>query len=339
MVPKYYNKIPDTYIRKLAKTKGLPVRGIEIRTMISELTKKGHVKALEYLENQFRFAEGTTSLTICRPDEQFPTKSNTPEKFVQTLLKEKWITEEQVNSEWQPKLKDSIQLCGLYLDGNDVYVKMVVAQEQNRRVDYDTEVFRYAKYAAAIIHFASGVIEIRCGFSERDDYTKFLMKAMGFGPKKWHSLTRVTKKEAQAISAMLKGGLASEQIAIQSNVGSLRFNAKRNVDLQNDPAYQILKSAIEAAGYSTDDTMDETFNFDFLDPQTGILVPISIVINLKKGGLRFKGAVTQAAIEHVLEAFVNVLYVSRGDDFFKEVASTQEPESSDNNDDVDDEDE
>ncbi|GAB6174494.1 hypothetical protein JCM15765_39720 [Paradesulfitobacterium aromaticivorans] len=117
----YY--IPKRIINSLAKVKKIKIRGESIDKVIEELEKEGLTNTLEYLDEQFRFAEATKALTVCKPERSFPESANTAEKFVNKLIKEKKITQGQVGTLWECRYSSKIKLCGIIQDGSDVFIK------------------------------------------------------------------------------------------------------------------------------------------------------------------------------------------------------------------------
>jgi hypothetical protein len=309
-----YRNIPDKIIRQLASNIKIKHRGLNVVEIIEEIQKVGHGDKLDYLENQFRYARSARGINICKPESKFPTHANTPEKFIEHLIKSCVITEEQLETEWQPELKPIIQLCAIHRDGNDVYLKMVEKKTRVARTGYDTTLVSYASHTCAVIHFSDEVFELRCAFTYRKQFVDFIMKLMGFPqPYKWYPIAPMTKEEAKNISLLLQSALASTQIAMPTSVGSLRFNAaEKGVDLRDNPDLVKITSAISSLGLPTDDTLDEIGYFEFTDPVCNITLPVSYEINLVKGGFKFNNSlVTESVIEQVLVAFIKVCFVDR----------------------------
>ncbi|MBK5432011.1 hypothetical protein [Bacillus sp. TH25] len=305
----YFN-IPKKYIKKLASLHNIKHYGRDINDVIEDLIQLKLGWQLEHLHNQFRFTDG--NLTICKPDSQFPNKSKDASSFVKSLIEDKYITQSQIDTEWQPPLLKELKLCAIYRDGEDVYLKMVEAKDTIRKSGYDTEPGVYASTSSAVIHFGDQVIELRCAYNERNKYKDFIMKILGYGqPYKWTYTSIVTKDEAKIMCQMLSAGLASTQIAIPATVGSLVFNGVQNVDLRNDEWFSKITKAITDLGLPTDDTMDEVCFFKYIDEKTQLPIEVSFEINLKNGGFKFKKKVTEAVYEHVLEAYIYVAYTMR----------------------------
>ncbi|EWG12708.1 hypothetical protein [Cytobacillus firmus] len=304
-----YLNIPSKYIKKLAKANKVLHSGREINDVISDLIEQGHKEKLEYLENQFRFT--SSNLSIFKPDSNFPTKSATAEKFIETLISERVVEQNKINTEWQPALSEHIKLCSVAVDGSDVYLKMVERKSSVRKTGWRKEPDYYAYVTSAVIHFSDKVIELRCAYSDRKKYAGFIMKLMGFPePYKWTYTTIVTKEEAKQMCDILSAGLSSTQIAIPSTVGSMRFNGKKNINLRNDDTFSKIKNAItQVVGLPTDDTMDETCFFKFEDSVTEIEIDVAFEVNLKNGGFKFTKEVTEKVYEHVLEAYIYVCYI------------------------------
>jgi hypothetical protein len=304
-----FEDIPSKFIRQLAKENKVKHRGRDISEVIGELEDGGAKGSLEYLEAQCRYAGSNLTIVKTNP---FPEKSSKTEKFLHTLVNEKYISGNQIGSEWEPTLKQNPQLCAIHVDGSDVYLKLVEGKTTYRKKGYSSYPEMYATFSSAVIHFSDQVIELRCSYTDRKKYTDFIMKMMGFGePYEWAPITIVTKDEAKSICSLLSAGVSSTQIEIPSTVGSMRFNGKKNINLRNDEWYTKIKEAIKGIGLPTDKTTDETCFFKFTDPVTNIEIDVSFEVNLTNGGFKFLTKVTEAVYEHVLEAFIQVCYTDK----------------------------
>ncbi|MFC5773679.1 hypothetical protein [Ectobacillus antri] len=304
-----YN-IPSKYIKRLASRHNVRHHGRDIEDVIADLVNLKLQDQLMYLHNQFLFTD--TNLTICKPDSAFPTKSKDADTFINSLITEKYINISQLDTEWKPPLSKELQLCAIYRNGEDVYLKMAEAKYTTRKNGWNSESGMYAATSCVVIHFNDQVVELRCSYNERKKYMEFVMKLLGYGqPYTWTYTTIVTKDEAKQMCELLKAGLASTQIAIPATLGSMTFNASRKVDLRNDVWFSKVTDAIEELGLPTNDTMDEVCFFDFEDPVTKILIEVSFEINLKNGGFKFKKKVTESVYEHVLEAYIYVAYTMK----------------------------
>lgn len=316
-----FENIPSKYIRQLAKKHGIKHRGKNENEIVNELVNAGKSDLINYLNNQFRYAG--KNLTLCKSDE-FPQKSKTPDLFIQSLINEKYITEDLIGKEWRPTLKPEIQLCAIDVDGSDVYIKLVEERTTIRKNGYSKSVYSYAHFVSAVIHFANEVIELRCPYNERTRYASYLMKLMGFRePYELVWLTHVTKDEAIEICKILSAGLSSTHIAIPSTVGSLVFNGRKGVNLRNDDGFRNIIGAIEKLGLPTNDTLDEICYFKFEDPVTQIEIDVSFEVNLKNGGFKFTTTVPEKVYEQVIDAFIKVCYVNK-QKALEEIASTDE---------------
>jgi hypothetical protein len=308
-----FSNIPEKFLRQLAALSKVKHRGRQHHEIINDISDQGHAEKLVYLDNQFRFTGlRGSNLTLCKPVSNFPDKSSDAEKFVNTLINEKYISSAQLGGEWRPSLSSDIKLCSVFRDGTDVYIKLVEGKQTRQKRDYDYEPAMYAHHTSVVIHFNDKVIELRCAYADRKKYSDYIMKIMGFGePYEWAPLTIVTKDEAKEICQMLKAGVSSRHIALPLSVGSLRFNAKEGVDLNSDAALKKMIKAINEAGIPTNDTMDETCYFKFVDSHTGIEIEVSFEVNLKNGGFKFTKPVTETIYENVLEAFIFVCFIQK----------------------------
>lgn len=306
------NNIPEPIIRELARKYGVKCRTRVIDEILLDLVDKGATENLHYLNKEFRYASSTRALTICKPEWHFPKKSQTAEEFMKTLHKEKGISTDLFGTEWNPELEPFIQICGLEVDGSDVYIKMVKEVQKVQKQGYNSVMVSQAYFTSAVIHFADQVIELRCAYTYRNEYAAYIMSILGFPqPYKWIPITSVTKDQAKQISNILSAGLVSTQVAIPSSVGSLRFNGKKGIDLRIDNTFSEMKIAIESIGLPTDDTLDEVCFFNFIDPRTQIMIPVHFEINLSNGGFKFLKRVTEKIIETVLDAFIQVRYLQK----------------------------
>ncbi|WP_199770747.1 hypothetical protein [Brevibacillus laterosporus] len=310
---KLYSNISEKHIRELAKINKISYRGKEIDDITKELIQNDHGNKLEYLNRQFRYAGTAVGLTICKPEANFPDKSKTADLFIRKLITERHITINQLGTEWQPQLSPEIQICSIEQDDNDVYLKLVEQKSTTRKSGYSTIPSTYAHFTSAVVHFSDGVIEVRCAYTYRKSYVEYLMRLLGFAePFKWHSLTTPTKEEAREISEMLSAGLCSTHVQIPTpSVGSLMFNAQKGIDLRDDETFIRMVSAIGELGIPTDDTVEETCNFDFEDPKTKIKISVTFVMDIRNGIFKFKKGVTEAVIETVMDAFILVCHIRR----------------------------
>jgi len=308
--------IPKRILDSLAKEKKIVYSGKPIDKVIEELEKAGFTDTLEYLEQEFRFAESTRALTICKPERSFPESANTAEKFIDKLIKEKKINPEQVGTLWERRLGQSIKLCGIIQDGADVFIRMVEQKIANRKRGWKPVREPYAFISSAVIHFSDQVVELRCGYNVRNHYLGFIKDLLGFPDdmksEEWTWLTSVTKEEAKRISELLSANLSSSHIAIPSTVGSLRFNGIKGIDLREDKVFKDIKHLIQTVlKLPTDETLDETCTLTFTDDVSKIVFFIVFEINILSGGFKFlQGTVSEKVIDIILEAFIKV-YLER----------------------------
>lgn len=325
-----YNNIAEGYVRTLAYKSGVKSRGRQKDEIVNDLKAKGSTYELDYLDKQFQFAGSATGLTICRPDHDFPHKSKTAEDFINMLVQEKHIKKDQIGEEWRVGFSPDIQICCVVQDGSDVFIKLVEGKQSTLNGWYSKQQNNYPHFTSLVIHFGPGLIELRCAHSYRDTFVEYIMKLMGFAqPYKWHSWTMVTKEQAKRISSLLQANLVSTEILLPSTVGSIRFTADRSdknkkVNLRNDPTLGAIVDKMNELDLPTDDTNDEVCDFDFTDPVTGIEFPVSFEINIKKGGFKFLKPVTEAIINHVLDAFIKVIASNKVNEAMQEIASSNE---------------
>lgn len=302
-----YSNIPTKYIRKFAKQHNVSHFGREIDDVITDLAELGLQDKMKYLNDQFRFSG--TNLSIWKPQDGFPNEINSAEEFLTILFSKSLVNIDNVGTEWEPPLNDQIQLCSVFIDGSDVYIKMVEGKRTFKRDGYRREPSLYAHFTTAVLHFADKVLELRCSYSEREKYAQYLISLMGgVKDQKWIPLTILNKEKAKLLCGRLSAGVSSTHISIPTTVGSVRFNGKKNIDLSGDAWFAKLTDAISKLGLPTDDTMDETCFFSFTDPITNVVIEVSFEVNLKNGGFKFTKSVTEKVIEHVLDAYIYVCY-------------------------------
>ncbi|UJA34265.1 hypothetical protein [Bacillus velezensis] len=307
-----FRSVPVTTIRKLAMKNNIKHRGKDIEDVIDELIENGHKDKLDYLQQQYTFAG--TNLTLIKTEDDFPESCKTSDDFLNKIIKDGHIRKDQINHQWEPKLRPGIHICAIQKRNNDVYLKLVVEKTAVRKKGYTTIEESYASYTTVVIHFSDQVIELRCAFTDRKKFAEYLMKMMGFGESydKWFSLTKTTKLEAVKISNLLSAGLVSTRINIPSSVGALRIMAKKQIDLRVDRTYSKLKEVIsEHANLPVDDIFDEVCEFTITDPVAEIEIPASFEIKLKKEGFKFNNSVPEIVYEQVIEAFIRVNYLDK----------------------------
>ncbi|MBN6890053.1 hypothetical protein ACUXCC_005574 [Cytobacillus horneckiae] len=301
-----YNNIPRTYLNQLAKAHKVVFTGRETDEVINGLIEKKQLNNIIYLNEQFKYT--STYMTLNKTEAPFPDKSKTPELFLETLIKEKYITKENINKEWQPPLSPGIKICAVKHDGSSVYLKLVEEKFYNKKRGYSSIVDSYASFTSVVINFGEDeFIQVRRPITEVNKYTDYIMNLMGFAKPYAHfTIPKLTRENAKELCDYLSAGVASRHIAIPSNVGSLRFNAKKGVNIANDLSYIKLTKAIEGIGYPTDHTMDETCFFTYTDSKTMISIETKFEVNITRGYFKFTKNVPEFVFDHVIDALVRV---------------------------------
>lgn len=301
-----YENIPKKYLNQLAKLNKVVYRGKFAEEIEENLISLGKEENLVYLNEQFKFP--ASYLSICKPESNFPDKSNTPEKFISTLIAEGIITRTQVNAEWQPSYTPQIKICAIKHEGQSVYIKLVEERFNARKTGYGTVPSSYAHLTSLVLHFGEEeLIELRCSAREVKKYAEYIMKLMGFAtPYKWFLVPKLTKQAAKDLCNMLSAGTASTHIALPSTVGSLKFNGKKGINLNIDQTYKSITTAIEQLGIPTDDTMEENCFYAFTDPITNIVIEVTFEVNIKSSYFKFTSAVPEVVVDHVLDTLVIV---------------------------------
>lgn len=317
-----FNNIPKTYLNQLAKANKVVFTGREIDEVIEGLLEKNQLNNLKYLNEQFKYA--SLHMTLSKTESPFPDKSKTPELFLSTLVKEKHIAKENINKEWEPILSPVIKICAVKREGSSVYLKLVEEKFYKKKKGYGSVTDSYASFTSVVIQFGQEeIIQVRCPVSEVDKYTKHVMHIMGFGkPYNSFPVPKLTKENAIELCKILSAGVASRHIAIPSNIGSLRFNGKKGINIANDQTFHMLNKAIQEIGLPTDQTMDETCFFNYIDEKTKVKVEARFEVNIQSGYFKFTKIVPEFVFDYVLEALVSVNNGSI--DSQKEIASTSE---------------
>ncbi|WP_339216310.1 hypothetical protein [Solibacillus sp. FSL W8-0372] len=315
-----YDNIPKKYLNQFAKVNSVVYKSKSPEDIEEELLNKGKEDELIYLNEQFKFP--ANYLSICKVESNFPDKSNTPENFIETLITERIIHISQVNSEWQPQYTPEIKICAIKHEGNSVYIKLVEEKVSSRRSGYGSATSSYAHLTSLVIHFGEEeLIELRCSAREAKKYMEYIMNLMGFAtPYKWFMVPKLTRAAAEQLCKLLAAGIASKHIALPTNVGSLKFNAKKSIDLEIDEAFKSITTAIEGLGLPTDDTMDVNCFYSYTDPKTNIVIEVKFEVNIKSSYFKFTSAVPEAVVDHVLDTLV---VVNASNTIIPEVAATE----------------
>ncbi|ADI25328.1 MULTISPECIES: hypothetical protein [Geobacillus] len=301
-----YRNIPSKYINQLAKIHKIKYTGRSDEEIINDLVQAGQREKLLYLNEQFKFAD--RFLNLCKTESNFPEKSKTPEKFLETLIAEGHINRNNINTEWEPSLNPSIQICAVKHEGATVYLKLVEEKVTLRKNGYSKIPLSYAHFTPVAIHFGSEeLIEVRCPYKEVKKYCEYIMKIMGFAlPYKYFTVPKLTKENAKKLCSLLSAGVSSTHILLPTSVGSMRLNGKKGVNLDADNTFKLITNAIEKLGIPTNDTSDETCFFSFQDPVTSIVIEAKFEVNIKKNYFKFTTEVPQIVVDHVLDALVMI---------------------------------
>ncbi|MGE7021976.1 hypothetical protein [Solibacillus cecembensis] len=301
-----YENIPKKYLNQFAKLNKVVYRGKFQEEIEEMLIENGKEAELVYLNEQFKFP--ANYISICKAESNFPDKSKTPEKFIDTLITEGVILSSQVNAEWQPTYTPEVKICAIKHEGNSIYIKLVEERFNSRRNGYGTIPSSYAHLTSLVIHFGEEeLIELRCSAREAKKYSEYVMKLMGFAtPYKWFLVPKLTKQAARQLCSLLSAGIASTHIALPSTVGSLKFNGKKGINLDIDNTFKSITTAIEGLGLPTNDTMDENCFYSYTDPKTNIVIEVTFEVNIKASYFKFTSAVPEIVVDHVLDTLVIV---------------------------------
>lgn len=302
----YFN-IKKKYLTQLAKEAEVKFWGKSEEEIIEDLLEEdGYEAKLDYLDDQFMF--GSVNLTLCQMEDNFPDKSNTPEKFIQSLVDEKVISRNQVNKEWEPTYNKSLQICAVRHEGSAVYIKVVEERINKRRNGYRSVASSYAHTTSMVLHFGEqNLIQLRCPHRESKKYAEYITTLMGFAqPAKWFAVPKLTVPAAKKLCELLSAGVEADHIALAGNVGSVRFHAVKGIDLHKDPSFAALKEKIEELGLDTSQSMDQHGSFEYKDPVTSIKVEAKFEVNIQGGFFKFTAEVPEFVIDHVLDSLMLV---------------------------------
>lgn len=302
-----YSNVNKKYINQLARAAEVKYFKRSEEEVIEDLLEKnGFREKMEYLEEQFKFR--SPYLTLCQPEDNFPDKANTPEKFLETLVVEKVIIRSNINQEWRPSLKPETQICAVKHEGSAVYLKVVEARSNTRKNGYESISSVYAHFTSIVINFDDeGIIQLRCATKDTKKYAEFIMVLMGFAqPAKWFAVPKLTVEAAKKLCDILSAGVASNHIALPCNVGSVKFHGKKGINLSEDESYKSITGKIEELGYNTDHTMEQSCFFHFEDARTSIKIEATFEVNIQSGHFKFTTEVPEVVIDHVLEALMMV---------------------------------
>ncbi|MBW4850958.1 MAG: hypothetical protein KZY73_03060 [Bacillaceae bacterium] len=311
-------------LNQYAKLKKVKFSMRDVNEIIEELSKEGCRDDLEYLNEQFKFS--SKHLTLCELEENFPETSNTPEKLLKFLIQNRGLKTNQIDTEWEPTLRPNLQLCAIKHEGSAVYLKFVEEKRTTRKKGYDSITIPYAHFISIVLIFGDKpLLQMRCAFTDIKKYRKQVLEFIGYSKDCEHfTVPKLTKKNAKRMCEHLSAGVSSSHISLPTSVGSIQFNGKRGVDLNNDHTFSALTSAIKNLGYPTDHKMDEKCNFKYTDPRTAVEIETVFEVNYGKGYFKFTKEVPESVVDHVLDVLVKVDMEDKQEIHKKEVAATQE---------------
>lgn len=304
---KYRNIIKrKNYLNQLAKAHEVTYYKRSESEIIDELVKNGHKEKLDYLEDQFKFS--SSHLTLCQLEEFWPEHTSSPEKLLSYLIKKGVINSTNIDTEWQPELRERPQLCAIKHEGSAVFLKFVEKKTGVRKSGYSSTISVYAQFTSFVIVYGEEPhIQMRCPFKEIKKYMEFLLTFIGFGkPCKYFTVPKLTKKNAAKICEYLSAGVASRHIILPATVGSVLFHGTKGTDLSTDNTYEEINNAIKKLGLPTDDTADEKCIFKYKDTKTSIEIETTFEVQYKKGYFKFLKEVPECVVDHVLDTLILV---------------------------------
>ncbi|MCY9372225.1 MULTISPECIES: hypothetical protein [Bacillus] len=299
------------YLNQLAKNCKVKFYSRTAEEIIEDLIHEGHKEKLDYLNEQFKFS--SLHLTLCELYEEWPENVNTPEKLLTFLIEKRNISPSYIDTEWQPPLNPSFQLCAIKHEGSAVYLKFVEEKSTLRKSGYSSTVSKYAQFTSVVLNFGEKPrIQMRCAFTDVDKYIKFVMTFIGFQkPCGYLTVPKLTRENAVKICNHLSAGVASRHILLPTTVGSVQFNGKKGTDLSNDGTFNRITTAIQDLGLPTDHTMEEKCTFKYTDPKTSIEFVTNFEVNFDKGYFKFTKEVPESIVDHVLDILVRVYMEDR----------------------------
>ncbi|BFH11198.1 hypothetical protein P4K96_19880 [Bacillus cereus] len=314
-----YSDVPDKIIRRLAKKKNIDgIWGKDREEIINLIIAAGYQDDLEYLNEQLMFSGRISGLTLERAIEKFPDDVSDKDKFIKKLIDNKYIPNDAITRKrWYPVLEDKPQISGISVDGDTVFIQTVIRKTGSYMNGYhERRPTEYAYTVVIVIHFTNQLIEYRCAATSVRFYKNFICSILGYSKvPPFDTLTKLTPEEARLVKEHLNASYSTELISIPSTVGTITFTrANGNVDLDTDRVALSFKEAISSLNYPTNDQINVMCNLDdFADTVTGVENPISFEINLKNGSLKFTNSsiVTQAAIDHIIDAIFKIAYVDK----------------------------
>ncbi|PUA40362.1 hypothetical protein C8Z91_04455 [Paenibacillus elgii] len=312
-----YSKIPDKIIRKLAKARGIKkLNGREISDIINAIIQEGHLNDLNHLVKEFAFTKNSCGLVIERPLTPFSDLVNTPEKFIKSLLESELIPHNfRQLMNWQTEFDDSIRICGIYQEGNSVFINTVKKKYHKVKNGWNnTTVSSYADFIPVAIHFENFLLEYRTTTTYLADVKEFILDLLFYeGDVKFDILTKVTSADANKIKVLLQAKYSSEEIALPATVGSFKLTSSRGAhDLENDALAIKFRDFLHENSLPSDDRMVVTCHLEeFEDRVTGVKFPVTFDINIKTGSIKFSSIVTQGVIDHVVDAIITVCFLEK----------------------------
>lgn len=313
---KKYLIIPETLIRKLAKANNVKeIHGKPIIDIVSQIIDSGYGNKLNHLLNQVAFTRNVGGFTVVKPRVPFPETVSSPDKFIKILIERELVPPDALTRvNWETKYDDSLRICGLLVEGNTVFINTVQKKTANRKNGWNRTVSDdYAFIVPIAIHFGNETIEYRCALSQLNLFESFVHDLVGISvDAETDRLTRLTKNEAEELKKFMQANFSSEHIGLPSTVGSIEFHAKNKYDLANDQTLIDIKKKLAELNLPSNDYLSVHCNLqEFLDPYTGITLPLTFEIFIKAGGIKFKSThVTQLMIDNIYEAIIRI-FLSR----------------------------
>ncbi|MCY8486028.1 hypothetical protein MOC97_11150 [Bacillus atrophaeus] len=304
---KYTNIIKRRkHLNQLAKNNKITSYGRSEEDIIQDLIEEGHEEKLDYLDEQFKFS--SANLTLCELEEAWPENIDSPEKLLSYLVKNRYVNPNNIDTEWQPPLKQTLQLCAIKHEGSAVYLKFVEEKLTVRKSGYSSSVSSYAQFTSVVLIFGEKpLIQMRCPFRDIKKYIEFTMDFIGYkNPCRYFTVPKLTRDNAVRMCELLSAGVSSRHISLPTNVGSVQFNGKKGIDLSNDGTFDKITNAIKGLGLPTDHTMEEKCIFEYTDPKTSIKLETIFEVNFQKGYFKFTKEVPETIVDHVLDILILV---------------------------------
>lgn len=300
-----YEYLTNEMINRFASQNTVKFRARCRDEIIAELHSKNLKKELIFLNEQYQFA--SKHISLWKFEDDFPDNMKTAKQFTDSLIKRKIISEQQINTEWQPPLSSSPQICAIKVLNENVSIKVVEKNTKTVKSDYSSEDIISARRTSFVLHFTpdNQLVQLRCAFGFAKKFLNYIKELMLISPTmNYYTFPLITKKSAKRICDILSAGVVSRDIDIPSNIGSIRFNANKGVDLNQDKDYKKMTDLLNQNGYPTDSNNSENCFFIYNDPTNHVSIETRFEVDYKKGHYDFSKRMPEFIFDHFWEALL-----------------------------------